>query len=114
MATPVALLARRRGNVTFIHQSRYNPVTDGAQDTDSYKEFADGPFLTAKSMAWFWDAYTPDPAVRSDPIVSPLRASDEELAGLPETFVIVRSEERRVGKECRTGWAPDDVWRRED
>lgn len=89
MAAAVALLAQRRGDVTFIHQSLYYPVTDGAQDTDSYREFADGPFLTAKSMAWFWDAYTPDPAVRSDPIVSPLRASDEELAGLPETFVIV-------------------------
>ena len=89
MATAVALLAQRRGDVTFIHQSLYYPVTDGAQDTDSYKEFADGPFLTAKSMAWFWDAYTPDPAVRSDPIVSPLRASDEELAALPETFIIV-------------------------
>ena len=89
MATAVALLAQRRGDVRFIHQSLYYPVTDGAQDTDSYREFADGPFLTAKSMAWFWDAYTPDPAERSDPIVSPLRASDEELARLPETFIIV-------------------------
>ncbi|WP_265523201.1 alpha/beta hydrolase [Oerskovia flava] len=89
MATAVALLARRRGDVAFVHQSLYYPVTDGAQDTDSYREFADGPFLTAASMAWFWDAYTPDPAVRSDPIVSPLRASDEELAGLPETFIVV-------------------------
>jgi acetyl esterase/lipase len=89
MSTAVALLAQRRGDVSFIHQSLYYPVTDGAQDTDSYREFADGPFLTAKSMAWFWDAYTPDPSVRSDPIVSPLRASDQELAGMPETFVIV-------------------------
>jgi acetyl esterase/lipase len=89
MATAVALLAQRRGDVTVIHQSLYYPVTDGAQDTDSYREFADGPFLTAKSMAWFWDAYTPDPSVRADPIASPLRASDEELAGLPETFIVV-------------------------
>ncbi|MDL5352772.1 alpha/beta hydrolase [Microbacterium sp. zg-YB36] len=85
MATAVTLLAQRRGDVTVIHQSLYYPVTDAAQDTDSYREFADGPFLTAKSMAWFWDAYTPDPAARADPIASPLRASDEELAGLPET-----------------------------
>lgn len=89
MATAVALLAQRRGDVSFIHQSLYYPVTDGAQDSDSYREFADGPFLTAKSMAWFWDAYTPDPTVRSDPLVSPLQASDAELAGLPETFIIV-------------------------
>jgi len=32
---------------------------------------------------------TPDPSVRADPIASPLRASDEELAGLPETFIVV-------------------------
>ena len=89
MATAVSLLARRRGDVSIIHQSLYYPVTDAAQDTDSYREFADGPFLTAKSMAWFWDAYTPDHSVRADPIASPLRASDQELAGSPETFIIV-------------------------
>jgi acetyl esterase/lipase len=67
----------------------YYPVTDAAQDTDSYREFADGPFLTAKTMAWFWDAYCPDDARRSEITASPLRASLDELAGLPEAFVIV-------------------------
>jgi hypothetical protein len=43
---------------------RLHPVTDAAQDTDSYLEFAEGPFLFAKSMAWFWDAYCPDDANR--------------------------------------------------
>jgi acetyl esterase/lipase len=46
-------------------------------------EFADGPFLTAKGMAWFWDAYCPDEAQRSEITVSPLRASLDQLAGLP-------------------------------
>jgi acetyl esterase len=89
MTAALAILAKQRGDVTFVHQSLYYPVTDAAQDTDSYIEFADGPFLTAKGMAWFWDAYLPDEARRSEITASPLRASLDDLAGLPEAFVIV-------------------------
>src|SRR5207247_3438822 len=31
-----------------------------------------------------------------------------EVAGTPRTTLVARSEERRVGKECRSGWATDD------
>jgi acetyl esterase len=89
MTAALAILAKQRGDVTFVHQSMYYPVTDAAQDTDSYLEFADGPFLTAKSMAWFWDAYLPDEATRAEITASPLRASLDQLAGLPEALVIV-------------------------
>ena len=89
MTAAVALLAKQRGDVRFVHQSLYYPVTDAAQDTDSYREFADGPFLTAKGMAWFWDAYLPDHEKRAEITASPLRASLGDLAGLPETFLIV-------------------------
>ncbi|GAA4718237.1 alpha/beta hydrolase [Nocardioides conyzicola] len=89
MSAAVAIMAKQRGDVTFRHQSLYYPVTDGAQDTESYAEFAEGPFLLAKSMAWFWDAYLPDESRRSEITASPLRATLEELAGLPEAFVIV-------------------------
>jgi acetyl esterase len=89
MAAAVAIMAKQRGDVTFCHQSLYYPVTDAAQDTASYVEFAEGPFLLAKSMAWFWDAYLPDEARRGEITASPLRATLEELAGLPEAFVIV-------------------------
>jgi acetyl esterase/lipase len=89
MTAALAILAKQRGDVTFVHQSMYYPVTDAGQDTDSYREFAEGPFLLAKSMAWFWDAYLPDDAKRAEITASPLRASIEQLAGLPEAFVIV-------------------------
>ncbi len=89
MAAALTLLAKQRGDVTFIHQSLYYPVTDAAQDTDSYREFADGPFLTAKAMAWYWDAYLPEHEHRYEITASPLWATLEELAGLPEAFVIV-------------------------
>jgi acetyl esterase/lipase len=67
----------------------YYPVTDAGQDTDSYLEFAEGPYLPAKSMAWFWDAYLPEVERRSEITASPLRATLEELAGLPEAFLLV-------------------------
>ncbi|MDY7087392.1 MAG: alpha/beta hydrolase [Actinomycetota bacterium] len=89
MAAALAILAKQRGDVTFVHQSLYYPVTDAGQDTGSYREFADGPHLTAKAMAWFWDAYLPDKDKRDEITASPLRASLDELAGLPETFLIV-------------------------
>src|SRR4029079_3794811 len=60
MTAALAILAKQRGDVAFVHQSMYYPVTDAAQDTDSYVEFADGPFLTAKAMAWFCAASCPE------------------------------------------------------
>jgi acetyl esterase len=89
MTAALALMASDRGDVRFVQQSMYYPVTDGAMDTGSYEQFAEGYFLTAKAMAWFWDAYLPDLERRSEPFASPLRASDEQLEGLPPAFVIV-------------------------
>lgn len=45
MVAALAILAKQRGDVTFVHQSMYYPVTDAAQDPDSHREFADGPFM---------------------------------------------------------------------
>jgi acetyl esterase len=89
MTAALALMASDRGDVRFVHQSMYYPVTDAAMDTGSYAQFAEGYFLTAKAMAWFWDAYAPDVERRSEPYASPLRASDEQLAGLPPALLIV-------------------------
>jgi acetyl esterase/lipase len=89
MAAVLAILAKQRGGVTFVQQSLYYPVTDAGQDTPSYDEFAGGPFLTAKAMAWFWDCYLPDRARRGEVTASPLRATLEQLAGLPPALVIV-------------------------
>src|SRR4030095_8301502 len=88
LATALTILAKQRGDVRFVHQSLYYPVTDAAQDTASYRDFADGPFLTAKNMAWFWDSYLPERDRRLEITASPLRASLEDLAGLPPAFVI--------------------------
>ena len=89
MTAALTLMAQARGDVRFVHQSLYYPVTDAAMDTGSYEQFGEGYFLTAKMMAWFWDGYEPDLDRRLEPFASPLRASDEQLTGLPPAFVIV-------------------------
>lgn len=93
MATALTLLAKQRRDVTFVHQSMYYPVTDAAQNAGSYVEFAEDPFLTAKLMAWFWGCYLPDHGTRAKITVSPLRANLDELAGLPDAFVIVNEND---------------------
>lgn len=89
MTAALTLMAKERGDVTFVHQSMYYPVTDAAQNTESYQQFANGPYLTAKAMAWFWDAYLPDAARRNEITASPLRATLDQLAGLPPAYLCV-------------------------
>ncbi|MEV6911187.1 alpha/beta hydrolase [Amycolatopsis sp. NPDC051071] len=88
MTAALTLLAKRRGDVTFRQQVLFYPVTDANFDTESYRKFADGYFLALDGMKWFWDQYTTDPAQRAESTVSPLRASLDELAGLPPALVI--------------------------
>jgi acetyl esterase/lipase len=89
MTAALAIIAKQRGDVRFVHQSMYYPVTDAAQDSDSYREFKDGPFLTAEAMAWFWDNYSPETEPRNEITASPLRATLSDLEGLPPAFLIV-------------------------
>jgi acetyl esterase len=89
MTGALTLMAKERGDVKFVHAGIYYPVTDAAMDTDSYEEFADGPYLRRKSMEWFWDAYLPDPAKRKEITASPNQATVEQLKGLPPTLLLV-------------------------
>jgi acetyl esterase len=88
MTIAVTLMAKDRGGPSFAAQLLYYPVTDAAMDTGSYHRFAEGYFLAAAGMAWFWDQYLPDEPRRSEILASPVRASTEELKGLPPALVI--------------------------
>lgn len=89
MATVTTLLAKQRGGVSFVGQLLYYPVTNADFETGSYHQFAEGYFLERAGMQWFWDQYTTDPAERAEITASPLRASLDELSGLPPALVIV-------------------------
>ncbi|KFU76998.1 Acetyl esterase/lipase [Amycolatopsis lurida] len=88
MTAALTLLAKQRGDVTFRQQVLFYPVTDANFDTESYRRFAEGYFLALDGMKWFWDQYTTDPAQRAEITASPLRASLDDLAGLPPALVI--------------------------
>ncbi|MFI6377063.1 alpha/beta hydrolase [Streptomyces sp. NPDC050546] len=89
MTAALALMAKERGDVRFVHQSMYYPVTDAEMNTKSYADLATGYFLTAKAMEWFWNAYLPDRAQRSEITASPLKADLDQLADLPPAFLLV-------------------------
>jgi acetyl esterase len=89
MTAALALMAKQRGDVSFVQQSMYYPVTDAAMNTYSYDQFATGYYLSRKLMEWFWDAYTTDPAQRAEILASPNQARPEQLVGLPPAFLLV-------------------------
>jgi acetyl esterase/lipase len=88
MAAAVSLLAKTRAGPKFVQQVLFYPVTDANFDTDSYRRFATGYGLSRDTMKWYWDQYTTDPAQRAEVTASPLRATKEQLAGLPPALII--------------------------
>ena len=89
MTAVVAQLAKERKGPTIRYQVLFYPVTDANMSQASYKEFANGPWLTTAAMKWFWDAYAPNKEDRKKPMASPLAATMEQLKGLPPALVIV-------------------------
>ena len=57
LAAVTALFARDRGGAPIRCQVLVYPVIDAACDTPSYSENAEGYFLEAKGMRWFWEQY---------------------------------------------------------
>jgi acetyl esterase/lipase len=81
----VCALKARDASLPIALQLLVYPVTDADFETSTYREFADGYFLTRYSMHWFWDHYLPD-GERFQPDASPLRADD--VSGTAPALVI--------------------------
>ena len=56
MAAVVSLMAKDKGGPAIRFQALLWPVTDADFDTESYKEFSAGYFLTRNMMIWFGTA----------------------------------------------------------
>ena len=79
-----AVVARRAGGVRA--QLLAYPALDAEMSGDSYREFGDGPFVSAADMAFCWSTYL-DGADPGDPDVSPLAAGD--LGAAAPAFIAV-------------------------
>lgn len=88
MSAALTLMTKDQNGPKIALQVLLIPATDASVDTDSYHEFATGRFLARAFMKYGWDLYAPDEKTRNSPYVSPLRASSEELRGLPPALVI--------------------------
>ncbi|GHF63670.1 esterase [Kitasatospora xanthocidica] len=88
LVAALTLLARRRGDLRLVHQVLLCPVTDADFDTPSYRRFATGYFLHRDHMRRFWDDYLPEPRQRTEATAAPLRATLDQLTGLPPALVV--------------------------
>jgi acetyl esterase/lipase len=86
MAAVLTLMAKERRGPRIRFQVLFYPVTDYRTDSPSYRKFADGPWLTAQTMQWMFDlqGYKGDEGSEA----FPLRATVDELRGLPEALII--------------------------
>jgi acetyl esterase len=88
LTAAVTLISKERGGPVIHLQLLFYPVTDAVFDTESYQQFAEGYHLCRDGMMWFWNQYTTNPGERREITTSPLRASTEQLKGLPPALVI--------------------------
>lgn len=73
LAAGVALRARDEG-LALSGQALVYPALDPSGETDSYREFADGPLLTSEGMPWYWEQYLGHPTDGRHPYAAPARA----------------------------------------
>lgn len=105
MAAVVALMSKQEGQPKLRAQVLLWPVTDANFDNGSYKQFAEGHFLTRNMMKWFWDNYTTDAAARKEITASPLQASLAQLKDLPPALIetaefdVLRDEGEDYGRK---------------
>jgi acetyl esterase len=87
LATVMCLKSRDEGGAGLALQVLVYPVTNLASfDTESYREFAEGHYLTRAEMEWFRGHYLARIKDALNPYASPLLAAD--LRGLPPTLAI--------------------------
>ena len=91
------------------------PVIEADFDRASYVDNAEGFLLTRDAMRFYWDAYVPDIAQRTDPRVAPIHADD--LSDLAPAWIItaeldpLRDEAEAYGEALTAAGVPATIRR---
>ena len=88
MAAVLALMSGWRAGPRLTAQLLLYPWMDSRCDSQSYRQFASIPVLSAAAGRWYWSQYAGRPADHQDPAFSPARASHDDLVGLPPAMVV--------------------------
>jgi acetyl esterase len=105
MTAVTTLMAKEKGGPHIKLQILFWPIVDADFETNSYYQFGDKRFLTVPTMKWMYDMYIADPEKRKDIHASPLRATVEQLEGLPPALIqvaesdILRDEGEAYGRK---------------
>lgn len=86
LAAVLCLMARGAGGPPIRFQGLVYPSVDFDFDTPSYRDNADGHYLTRRAMQRFADNYVPDAAVRADWRAAPARARHHR--NLPPALIV--------------------------
>jgi len=87
MAAAVTLMAHDRGAPNIVYQQLLWPALSADLDTPSYRAYGEGRFLPKAFMAYGWDHYAPDAETREQRYAAPLKATTDQLRGLPPTLI---------------------------
>lgn len=89
MAIGTCLKAKQKGGPLIKCQVLMWPYSDAGTDFASYKKYGKDRFLTTNLMEWMRDNYLSGKDEYDNIYVSPVRATKEQLAGLPPTLIEV-------------------------
>lgn len=112
MAIAMTLMAKERKGPYIQKQLLYYPVTNACFNTSSYLQFAEKYYLYREGIIWFWNQYTTSDYNRNRITVSPLRATTEQLKGLPEAMIlngeadVLRDEGEAYARKLRDAGVP--------
>ncbi|MDB4919011.1 alpha/beta hydrolase [Mucilaginibacter sp.] len=112
MTAVTALKAKENNGPKIKLQIMMWPIVDSGFDTESYRLFGEQRFLTTSLMKWMYDQYTTDLNQRKEIYASPLRASVDQLKGLPPALIqvaendILRDEGEAYGRKLDEAGVP--------
>lgn len=89
MTIGTCLMAKQRGMPEIKCQILLWPYSDAGTDFKSYKKYGKERFLTTPLMEWMRDNYLQNENEYDNILVSPMRATKEQLRGLPPTLIEV-------------------------